>query len=90
MRFWFFFGSGRKYFWCRKQQQPHPMNLYRKHIANKQNPKAPGVYNTDKGELFWFEKEMVWSCRHDRISEEYPNYWYELFVVPNKINKKKA
>jgi hypothetical protein len=49
-----------------------------KQISCKQNtPKRSGWYNTDKGKLFWFVDKMEWSCRDDRISEEYPMVWYE-------------
>ncbi len=52
------------------------MKLY-KQVSTKENPSLSGWYNTDKGKLFWFENETVWSCRDDRVSEEYPDVWYE-------------
>ena len=61
------------------------MNLYKQNIAANNNPNVSGCYNTDKGLLFWFEKEKKWSCRVDRVSiEEYPKYWYELVTEKNK------
>ena len=64
------------------------MNLYKQNIAANNDPSVSGCYNTDKGLLFWFEKEKQWSCRQDRVSEEYPLYWYELVIVKNKKIKK--
>lgn len=49
--------------------------------STKENPPMAGWYNTDGGELFWFGKESVWSCREDRISEEYPNVWYQQVLI---------
>jgi hypothetical protein len=45
-------------------------------ILTKVHPTKSGWYNTDKGKLFWFVDEKEWSCRDDRISEEYPIFWY--------------
>ena len=42
--------------------------------------RAPGLsnwYNTDKGRLYWFDNRSVWSCREDRVYEEFPTVWYE-------------
>lgn len=52
-------------------------NLFEQIEANKQNPDAYGWYDTDKGSLFFFLEEKEWSCRDDRISEEYPKFWYK-------------
>lgn len=41
------------------------------------NPEKSGWYDTDKGHLFWYESESRWSCREDKLSEEYPLLWYQ-------------
>ena len=51
--------------------------LYRK-VETKQFPPKAGWYDTDKGNLYWYESERNWSCRDDKLSEEYPAFWYEL------------
>lgn len=48
-------------------------------------PKKLGWYNTDKGLLYWWGQPFVWSCRDDKISEEYPKYWYEDVTVNDGI-----
>jgi len=45
--------------------------------AKEENPSMAGWYDTDKGNLFWYESDTVWSCRDDRVSEEYPKWWYD-------------
>jgi len=52
------------------------MNVYRKFFVTALLPYLNGWYDTDKGLLFYYVKENVWSCREDRISEEYPTVWY--------------
>jgi hypothetical protein len=54
------------------------------HKAKEINPEVAGWYNTDKGNLFWFKSETVWSCRDDRVSEEYPSFWYQS-SLPSEI-----
>jgi hypothetical protein len=51
--------------------------IFERHDAKDKHPKKSGWYNTDDGHLFWFSNEQQWSCRNDRISEEYPKFWYE-------------
>jgi len=34
-------------------------------------------FNTDKGKLYYFPFENKWSCREDKLSEEYPSVWYK-------------
>ena len=36
-----------------------------------------GWFNTDRGLLCWWPNEEEWSCNEDRMSEEYPKYWYK-------------
>lgn len=40
------------------------------------NPDKSGWYDTDEGLLYWMMEERCWSCRDDRLSEEYPDKWY--------------
>ena len=47
------------------------------HKTNEKQPEIYGCYDTDKGELWYLPIEKEWSCREDRISNEYPVYWYE-------------
>lgn len=56
-------------------------------ISAKTKPTIQGWYNTDKGELFWFENEAEWSCREDKVSEEYPNVWYDEVHRSQTTNK---
>jgi len=39
-------------------------------------PTYSSWYHTDKGELFWFRIETLWSKSSMKIEEEYPKYWY--------------
>ena len=52
--------------------------IYLQNKASDINPKLSGWYDTDKGRLYWFSGETVWSCRGDRVSDEYPMFWYSL------------
>lgn len=56
-------------------------NLFQQVECKKTAPISSGWYHTDKGLLFWFTKEQGWSCRDDRISSEYPEYWYSPVSV---------
>lgn len=40
-------------------------------------PEENGWYFTSNGSLYWFNEEKMWSCRDDRVSDEYPQYWYK-------------
>lgn len=65
------------------------MKAFTKHSTKDSNPSKPGWYNTNKGELFYDEnlfasKNTNWSCRDDRLSEEYPSVWYEEILNPDK------
>lgn len=41
------------------------------------NPPTDGWYHTDKGYLYYFYEKDTWSCREDRVSDEYPDLWYQ-------------
>lgn len=43
-------------------------------------PDESGWYDTDNGNLFFFFTEKQWSCRDDRISEEFPSLWYDPVI----------
>lgn len=60
------------------------IKLFEQIRAGKVNPSRAGWYNTDKGLLFWYDDVKEWSCRDDRVSEEYPNFWYKAITKPLK------
>lgn len=60
------------------------MEKYRQ-VNSKENPIKSGWYNTDKGELYWFAGFEEWSSRNDRLSEEYPKFWYDLITDQNEL-----
>lgn len=45
--------------------------------AKKESPIKFGSYDTDKGKLWWLPINKAWSCRNDRLSNEYPSVWYK-------------
>lgn len=49
-------------------------------ILVKTMPDKDGWYDTDKGNLYWFVEEQSWSCRDDRVSDEYPTYWLKKHI----------
>ena len=51
--------------------------MFKQIKTKEQNPKEEGWYDTDSGNLYYFSKENQWSCRDDRVSEEYPKLWYK-------------
>lgn len=53
-------------------------------ISTKTPPTEWGWYNTDKGELYFFKDDKEWSCRQDKISHEYPKFWYSEVKEPCK------
>ena len=57
--------------------------LYLRIECKKENPEKWGWYNTDKGKLFWYDLENSWSCNDERLSEEYPKYWYKEYSDQN-------
>ena len=63
------------------------MEAYRRFKTKEHQPEVSGWYGTDKGELYWFAVERVWSCRNDEISDEYPSLWYKLIADLNEIEK---
>jgi hypothetical protein len=52
-------------------------DLFQQIKTKENNPNKNGWYNTDKGLLYYFTDEKEWSCRDERISEEYPTFWYK-------------
>ena len=49
--------------------------------TKEHQPTKSGWYDTDEGNLFWFNSEKQWSCREDHVSEEYPKLWYKPIDV---------
>jgi len=45
--------------------------------TKEQQPDKSGWYDTDRGNIYWFYNAQEWSSRDDRISAEYPTYWYK-------------
>lgn len=58
-----------------------------KQFTSKKNPTRQGWYNTHKGQLYWFALQRQWSCSEDRISQEYPNIWYQQIMAPDIESK---
>mgnify|MGYP001596939512 CR=1 FL=1 len=57
------------------------IGIYKKvEFDSKELPLTHGWYDTDKGVLYFFVEEATWSCRNDRISEEYPKVWYKQIL----------
>lgn len=56
-------------------------NLFKKMSLPLDFPDLSGWYDTDKGNLYFFRSEKQWSCREDRVSEEYPKFWYQEIDV---------
>ncbi len=52
-------------------------NLFRQRKTSESQPIESGWYDTDKGILWWFNNERIWSCRSEYCSDEYPSVWYE-------------
>ncbi len=67
-----------------KNEQDKEQRIYIQIECKKENPPKWGWYNTDRGNLFWYESENNWSCNDERLSEEYPKYWYKQ--CSNHIN----
>lgn len=53
-------------------------------VPVSEHPPKRGWYDTDKGNLFWYELESEWSCRDDRVSSEYPTYWLKETELPSE------
>ncbi len=51
--------------------------VFHQHATKDHQPEKSGWYHTDKGKLYWSPLNFDWSCRSDRLSEEYPELWYE-------------
>ncbi len=58
------------------------MKTYNQHETIRKSPRESGWYNTDKGELFWWSEDLIWSCRDNKKSEECPRFWYEEIIIP--------
>lgn len=56
--------------------------VYKQITVAFQNPIQSGWFDTDKGLLYYFEKEKMWSCRQDEVSDEWPKFWYKEIVLP--------
>ena len=66
--------------------------LYRRIDTKVTSPSDSGWHYTDKGTLYYFYEEKTWSCRDDRVSEEYPHVWYKEvpdFRLPTEEEIKK-
>lgn len=61
------------------------MEVVLKHLTKNIQPSQSGWYDTDNGELFFFFDENQWSCRDDRISEEYPKWWLHSLQKASEI-----
>ena len=69
------------------------MKTVNQHETIHRQPKESGWYDTDKGNLFWWAQDFIWSCSNDKISEEYPKVWYEdadltSIIAANQDNNK--
>jgi len=53
------------------------MELVRKIETKESCPSVSAWYDTNKDRLYYFAQKEVWSCRDDRVSEEYPSWWLE-------------
>lgn len=56
--------------------------VYKRIDCKTQSPKQKEQelntkFYTDKGELYYWFYEKQWSCREDKLSEEYPTWWLE-------------
>lgn len=51
--------------------------FYKRVRAKERNPEVDDWHNTSAGNLYYFSDSGVWSCRDDRVSEEFPEFWYE-------------
>ncbi len=58
--------------------------LYKEIPYPATKPEKKGWYGTDKGKLYWYESEACWSCRDDRLSEEYPTLFYKPIILPER------
>jgi hypothetical protein len=63
------------------------MKIVRKIHVEKCLPNVEGWYDTNKDRLYWFKSKSAWSCREDRISEEYPMWWLDVNVDQKLLNQ---
>jgi len=66
------------------------MKLFEQILTEKRNPNKSGWYDTDKGQLFYWADKKEWSCRDDRVSEEYPKVWYSPYTISINFNGDKS
>jgi hypothetical protein len=55
------------------------MEIVQKHDVKEYLPPQNGWYDTNKGNLYFFVVDQIWSCRDDEISDEYPAWWLGKF-----------
>ena len=70
--------------WVDKHFSPKkkvPPELVTKISVKDTLPVKAGWYDTDGGNLYWFPTEKEWSCRDDRVSEEYPSWWLKPIII---------
>lgn len=46
-------------------------------LPEQKDQELNSSFFTDKGKLYYWFYEKLWSCSEDKISEEYPNWWLE-------------
>jgi hypothetical protein len=51
-------------------------------------PNVGGWYDTNEGNLYWNTTKEAWSCRSDRVSEEYPEWWLKADTRTSSLNLK--
>jgi len=65
--------------------------VFKQFEAKKKNPTHRGWYNTDKGQLYWHPNEEQWSCQSEKVSEEYPKFWYTpIFDSPKATEPQRS
>lgn len=61
-----------------KEGQP----CWHKIFTKTENPILAGWYDTNRGSLFYSGYNSCWSCRDDKVSEEYPEWWLREVPTP--------
>lgn len=63
------------------------MEIVQKYDVKEYLPPQNGWYDTNKGNLYFFVVDQIWSCRDDKISDEYPVWWLNRFETSiGKLN----
>lgn len=59
-------------------------------VSVKTNPENEGWYQTNEGIMYYLhgDKKGGWSSREDRMSEEYPKFWYKPIELNLPTNVK--